>query len=300
MNVFPFQVPFIRCADFALLRSATDGPSLRRLYDHELVYVVSGSGHIVIEGMSYEAKPERLFLIQPRQWHSYRADNGENLTLLGVHFDWIAQHDSLQFPLFFADDEANPTDETLFRAPQSVPDWDLQTHPFLDLKSRPNVRRGLEETVIEYSIPAEEARLRAGTLLAATLILIAREARLLAQNAELQRVGADAARRVERARKRLETVELNMSVEEVAHEIGWSGDHLRRTFRAVYATTPAAIQNQARLRRARETLRLEEKTIVEIALWCGFADSDTFARWFKAESGLTPRQFRALMRQSES
>lgn len=296
---FPFQVPFIRWADFAVLRAGGSGPELRRLYDHELVYVVAGKGHIVIEGVSHEAQLDRLFLVQPRQWHSYRADAGENLTLLGVHFDWITQYDTLQFSLFFAADEDNAADESLFRAPQNISDWDLKTTPFLDLQTRPNVRRSLEEIVIEYSIGTEEARLRAGSLLAATLILMSREARTLSQNQELQRVGADAARRVERARKLLENVEANVSVEEVAREVGWSGDHLRRVFRAVLGTSPNALQSQARLRRARELLRGDESSIGEIARLCGLEDSESFARWFKAESGLTPRQFRAMSRQSE-
>ena len=78
MNQLPFVVPYIRWADVAHIRAGMCGPQQRRLYDHEIVLCVGGNGHIVIEGQSHHAIPNRLFLVQPRQWHSYRADSGED------------------------------------------------------------------------------------------------------------------------------------------------------------------------------------------------------------------------------
>lgn len=297
MSAFPFVVPFIRWADVALIRARTVGPQLRRLYDHELVLCVGGSGHIVLEGQSHEAISNRLFFVQPRQWHSYLADCGEDLHLLGVHFDWIPQHDTLQFPLDIEIPIDDAPDEFLFRAPRQIADWNLAERPFLDLSKNADARAALDSVVIEYSIGNEESRLRAGALLAAAIISISRAARSLSQSDELQRVGPDAARRVERARALLEDVEKNLSIESVAATIGWSGDHLRRTFRAVYAVSPASFQNAVRLERARLQLRDDQYAVAEVAAFCGFDNAEYFARWFKTESGLTPRQFRALSRQ---
>ena len=296
MNELPFVVPFIRWADVARIRAGTTGPQLRRLYDHEIVLCVGGRGYIVLEGQNHEAKENRLFLVQPRQWHSFRADCGEDLHLLGVHFDWTPQHDSLQFPLYIAAEKDDSPDETLFRAPQNIPDWNTGERPFLEL-SKHEVRAALESVVIEYSIGGEESQMRAGALLIAAAVSISRAARTLSQNDEFQRVGPDAARRVERARALLQNVEKPLSIEEIAESVGWSGDHLRRTFRAVYQIAPAAFHNAARLQRARFLLREELQSVNDVAVSCGFDNAEYFARWFKTESGLTPRQFRALSRQ---
>jgi hypothetical protein len=55
MDELPFQVPFIRWADYAFIRAGSAGPQQRRLYDHEFVLVVGGKGHIVLEGQAHEA-----------------------------------------------------------------------------------------------------------------------------------------------------------------------------------------------------------------------------------------------------
>jgi AraC-like DNA-binding protein len=297
MSELPFVVPFIRWADVAHIRAGTFGPQQRRLYDHEIVLCVGGSGHIVLEGQSHEAIPNRLFFVQPRQWHSYLADCDEDLHLLGVHFDWIPQHDTLQFPLLIAADGNDAPDESLFRVPQPIADWNLDERPFLDLSKNTDTRAALEAVILEYSIGSSESQTRAGALLVAAIISISRAARSLSQSDEFQRVGPDAARRIERARILLQDVERNCSVEEIAETVGWSSDHLRRTFRAVYGVAPAAFHNTARLQRARLLLREAEKNVADVAASCGFENAEYFARWFKAESGLTPRQFRALSRQ---
>jgi AraC-like DNA-binding protein len=228
-------------------------------------------------------------------WHSYRADCAEDLQLLGIHFDWFKQHDTLQFPLFFAAEDSS-ADESLFRVTRSVPDWDEQRRPYLDFKAASPLRSALEEIVIEYSIGTEEARFRAGAMLVSAIVLMSRAARLTSQNEELQRVGHDAARRVEKARVLLESEELH-SVEKVAAQVQWSADHLRRMFRAVYGISPNAAQTAFRLQRARTLLRQDNLSVADIAQRCGFDNSDYFVRWFKAESGWTPRQFRAMSRQ---
>jgi len=87
-------------------------------------------------------------------------------------------------------------------------------------------------------------------------------------------------------------------VEEIAAQVGWSGDHLRRSFREVLGVSPLQIQINARLRLAQKMLREENRPIAEIAHACGFNDASHFARVFKAETGLSPRQFLAMVRKN--
>lgn len=269
----------------------------RRLYDHELVYVMAGAGEIIIEGRVYPATVDSLFFILPRAWHSFRARHDAALTLMGIHFDWTPQADSLLFPVFRPADE--PVDEKLFRAPHLLPEWDTAKMPRLDLKGRGRVRRALEEVITEYAQDDAEARLGAGTLLAAAMVQITREARTLRQREVAMPVGADALRRMERARQLLEAPrEMPLTIEAIAAQVGWSADHLRRIFRVALHTSPNKIQTAARLRHAKQLLRHENLPITEVAWRCGFSDASHFTRVFKQESGLTPRQFLALAKKA--
>lgn len=285
----PFQLPFIRWANYASYRP---GGALapRQLYDHEFVYVISGSGHIVIDGVAHSAPADALFLILPRQWHAFRADGAELWMLLGIHFDWLPRPDTAWFTRFIA--AVPPFDETLFRKPREVPTWNLQEQPVLHLRGRSRVRRLLEEVVAEYGREDGESQYGAGALLAAAILQMQREARLLKEVNAHAVVGADAVRRVQRARELLEAPrETHLPVEEVAAAVGWSGDHLRRMFRSVLQTSPNQIQTMARLRRAQDLLRYGGLPIHEIARRCGFEDASHFTRVFKKQIGLTPREW---------
>jgi AraC-like DNA-binding protein len=291
----PFVVPFIRWADIIDIPPNSSAPDRRRLYDHELVYVMAGDGHIVIEGMAHRAVPDRLFLVTPRLWHGYRADRGQTLTLLGVHFDWMPQQDTPLFTIFRAADDGHMPEEKLFRSARQVPGWDLSETPFLDLKGRPRVRRALEEVVAEYSLEDHEARSGAGALLAHAIVQIQREARLLRELKSGVAIGPDALRRLEQARALLEAPQnFSLSVDEAATHVGWSADHLRRAFRTVYRMSPGQAQTQARVRHARDLLRRENLPVAEVARRCGFEDAEYFTRVFKKETGLSPRQFLAF------
>jgi transcriptional regulator GlxA family with amidase domain len=69
--------------------------------------------------------------------------------------------------------------------------------------------------------------------------------------------------------------------------------HFLRTFEELTGATPHQYILRMRLRRAAVRLRLERGSIAEIALGCGFGDISNFNRTFRAEFGMTPREYRA-------
>lgn len=286
---FPFTLPYVRWADVAVLSERT--PVIeRQIYDHELVYVMNGSGHIQIENSIYPAVPGNLFFILPRSRHWFRATTADQVHLLGVHFDWAPQHDTLAFPVFAP--ATDPVDETKFRQPRQVPEWDLAKHPYLKLKENKHVRDSLEAIISEYSRYDKSSREAAGALLAAFLLQLGRVVQSLEEEDANTPVGAHAVRRVEKARVLLESqLDNPLSVEEVAAKVGWSADHLRRMCRLVYHTSPLELQFTARLQLARQLLRHKDVSIAEIGYRCGFEDPSHFARAFKGRTGLTPRQY---------
>jgi AraC-like DNA-binding protein len=69
-------------------------------------------------------------------------------------------------------------------------------------------------------------------------------------------------------------------------------------FKRAQGTSPQSVQMAARLRLARELLRAGKIPINAVAQKSGFEDASHFARVFKSDSGLTPREYQALARKT--
>lgn len=79
----------------------------------------------------------------------------------------------------------------------------------------------------------------------------------------------------------------------VAEIVSVSGEHLSRTFKKDTGFGFNEYLNLVRLKKADEMLRLEpEKSISEIAISCGFNDSNYFSDKFKGAYGISPIKYR--------
>lgn len=83
-----------------------------------------------------------------------------------------------------------------------------------------------------------------------------------------------------------------ISLSELASFSGMSKNGIISMFMRLYGTTPIKYINNARLYRAEALLKNTEKPITELALECGFSDSNYFSRAFKAHFGKAPREYR--------
>lgn len=80
----------------------------------------------------------------------------------------------------------------------------------------------------------------------------------------------------------------------LAEEAGVHPVHLARAFRAHYGDAPGAYLRRLRVRFAADEMRRRpERTLAEIGAAAGFSDHSHFARVFRAETGETPRRWRA-------
>jgi AraC family transcriptional regulator len=70
--------------------------------------------------------------------------------------------------------------------------------------------------------------------------------------------------------------------------------HFSRLFKQSMGMTAHTYLVQQRVTRARELLRQTELTILDIGDRCGFANPSHFARHFRKQAGITPREFRLL------
>jgi AraC-like DNA-binding protein len=68
--------------------------------------------------------------------------------------------------------------------------------------------------------------------------------------------------------------------------------HFLRTFERVTGVTPHQYVLRTRLREAARRLANGRDRVLDVALDCGFGDVSNFTRTFRAEFGMSPRQFR--------
>ena len=83
-----------------------------------------------------------------------------------------------------------------------------------------------------------------------------------------------------------------LSVAEVAKEVGVSSCHLRRVFQKVLNKTPSEAFREIKLEVARDLLLNTSYSITYISNHCGFTSSGVFSRLFKQQYDRTPRDYR--------
>lgn len=85
-----------------------------------------------------------------------------------------------------------------------------------------------------------------------------------------------------------------VTIAEIAATVGVHRLHLARTFRKFFNCSPGEYLRQCRINLAGNLLLNSKKTLVEIALTCGYADQSQFTRSFRQATGTTPAKFREI------
>ena len=102
---------------------------------------------------------------------------------------------------------------------------------------------------------------------------------------------------INKARLRIrESLEGNLTIQEVAQELGISYSSFRKLFKEHTGFAPALYQQNLKLQRAKELLSTTDESIKEIAYRLNFESPDYFSSKFKNQTGLKPSEFRNKMR----
>ena len=89
-----------------------------------------------------------------------------------------------------------------------------------------------------------------------------------------------------------------ISLQELAEkELFMNQDYLSYLFARKRGIGFAAYVKQVRMEKAREFLQYEEYSVTEVATMSGYNDTSQFIRFFKQETGMTPKKYRMDMRE---
>ena len=102
---------------------------------------------------------------------------------------------------------------------------------------------------------------------------------------------------INKARLRIrESLEGNLTIQEVAQELGISYSSFRKLFKEHTGFAPALYQQNLKLQRAKELLSTTDESIKEIAYRLNFESPDYFSSKFKSQTGMKPSDFRNMTR----
>lgn len=126
--------------------------------------------------------------------------------------------------------------------------------------------------------------------------------RLLRQHSVTSPPESDAAGRLSRGRLyRVQRyvrahLDADLSLDDLAQEVGLSKYHFSRRFRRRTGQPPYQFVIYERIRAARRTLRETTRPLAQIALMVGFSSQSHFTRTFKRHVGVPPGKYRAAWR----
>ena len=102
---------------------------------------------------------------------------------------------------------------------------------------------------------------------------------------------------INKARLRIrESLEGNLTIQEIAQDLGISYSSFRKLFKEHTGFAPALYQQNLKLQRAKELLSTTDESIKEIAYRLNFESPDYFSSKFKNQTGMKPSDFRNMTR----
>ena len=239
----------------------------RVLNEYQLLYITEGEGIFnSAHAKDIPLKAGNLFLLFPGEWHTYHP-TGKN----GWKSYWIG------FKGKNVDDRVKAGFLSVYK-------------PIYHVGFSADIIRLYEEA---YKRAQEEApysqQILAGIVnhLVGLMYALERSMELSNDHTRVDMINL--------ARLRIrESLEVDLTIQQVAEELGVSYSNFRKLFKEFTGISPALYQQDLRLQRAKELLATTTLSIKEIAYRLRFDSPDYFSSKFKIKTGKKPSEFRNM------
>lgn len=246
----------------------------------ELVIILKGTAMHLIDGQEFPVKSGDVFVIARNRAHQYRQMHG--LALANILFDAeelsMEQWDIRTLPGFHALFSLEPAFRSLHN---------FKSRLQLSASQLVGINKIVRELTRETESRRPGYRVMAKGLFMQLAVLLSRRYsdEPTDESIDLLRLG-DAIAHIESHYGE------KISLDELAEKAHLSKRHFLRVFHDCIGRPPIDHLMHVRTRKAAELLRHTDRTITDIALECGFSDSNYFTRCFHRIMGETPRQYR--------
>lgn len=255
-------VVFLQRSRAALQRAKISNRSHHR---HVFLFVVRSAGVVGLDGSHLRIKPGEALLIRPFQLHSFPAVDASDIRWLFVTFEVERGGEKLQ-----------ELDHRIIRTGTETRDVICR---LLQLWADSGGRSGAD-----IFLP----------ILDSLLALLVRDMEFRAGQLPIRVTESlSTGNWISRVQTELkQTVENNLTVEEVARRIGCSVRYLRNRFQQETGVTPREYRVNFQLHRARSLIGETDLSLAEIANLTGFESQQAFCRFFRAKTGKRPSDYR--------
>ena len=241
-------------------------------YDARAVYIISGGGTLSVGSRSYRLAPGTLIIWQAGQVYGFQ-DVTESVDLIMLNFDFTGGGETLLIP-----DRAENFDASRVRSYPAFTDGADDNGVFY----RPgafDTEPLMRSLVDEYTMCRVNSDLASKGLLT-TLV------------AKASRPAANDRRADELIAYINSHASEKMTYASLGAAFGYHPNHTGRLVRNAVGMPLHAYVMKIRVSRALALLSDEGRTVAERAEICGFPDSESFSKRFKADTGVSPASVR--------
>lgn len=255
-------VVFLQRSRAALQRTKISNRSHHR---HVLLYVIRTAGTVALDGSHLRIRPGEALLVRPFQLHFYPTVDLSDIRWLFVTFELERGGEKLQ-----------ELDHRIIRTGAETRDTLCRLlHLWADSSGRGGAGLFLPLLDSLLALLLRDGDSQPGLLPARTREDSGSETWISRIQAELK-----------------QTVESNLTIEEVARKAGCSVRHLRDRFQKETGVSLRDYRANFQIHRARSLIRETDLSLAEISVLTGFQSQQAFSRFFQAKTGKRPSEYR--------
>ncbi len=251
-----------------IVKRAGTGLATRTIHDFELLYFPYGTkSAYVLEDQEHQLDEPAFIFTRPGERHSYRYDPAQPSRHLFVHFSYD-QPEAVIPPL-----------RILTRGGPPV------------IRTSDELLAGMMKQLmlIAYRHP-EQIRRRGGLMLMSLLEELESLAEGTPPATPEETIPPQIAKALDYIDKHLASP---ISIDELAAKVGWTHEHLSRSFVRHTGRSPRETIIHRKIERACQLLLHDDFSVKEIAYSLGYADENYFYRVFKQVKGITALAYRS-------
>ena len=253
----------------------------RYLYDHELVLVSGGSCRVQFEDRAEVLHDGNFIIIPPGKMHVSTLV-GRRVYRSCIHFDWAVEKNVPAHPVcsYFP---KRPKAAQVVGAPNFVPKTKFMGRFVTDGP----VPALVETLFMQWQTGGAFQRARCRGVFLELLT------HLLWPKTEKPQLGDRGVQWAYAAKAILDNEQVNAeSIQAMLAGLGGSYSHICRLFHQHFNLTPGEYLTARKVELAKELLRDPRMSVAEVAYRVGFHDAGYFARKFRRQNGISPKQYR--------
>ncbi|MBR5527996.1 MAG: helix-turn-helix transcriptional regulator [Clostridia bacterium] len=242
----------------------------------ELNFIIYGSGEYNLGGKNYTFRAGDLFIVRSNEQHCIPTITSDTLLSLNMYIS----------PYFFWNECA---DYIPYQKIRALIDADI---PILNRRCGEDITSVFTKIAKLYEDGREDLRFALrGEVLNAI--------RMIADGTDVDE-SADFLSHLclEDVQKAMEFIKINyknpISLEDIAKSAAMSSSYLSATFKKITGMSPYNYLITTRIEKAAELIKKTDKTVMSIALECGFTSLTSFNKAFKKLVGITPMELRQM------